>query len=462
MNNNNGFTLEVARGYLTSGIWGNIGKVLSFLNSLLVIYFLSVYDFGIYKLVLAFVGFAQIFLFSGFDGVIFNDIARTRGANDFKTADRIFLEYLFLKIFLSLLLFFIFFIGADFYYPSASNLIKSASIFIVLYALGDITEVFFKSTADFASLFKFPPLQEFLKSIFLIVGAMTFTLTVTAVIWIGVFAYIIAVLPFLARIIKSLYKQNTFSLKELLRFSELFAILKNHGKWGAATNIFSNLVTNIRPWLINFFVGTEGVGIYSVALGFVNNLASFMGLQKILSILAPREWLNQKRMEAIYYRGTKYATIAGLFIAILGGITVTIIIQVFYPKYLVSLPLFYIMVLSLILLGASDSANGILTIAREQKFLFGQAVLKSVLTITLNAVLLPLTGLYGAAFEYPLTILFLTALKYRKVKQINKELSLNFRKILTWDRYDTSAFNQLKSYIINILKSYYVRYSRHN
>ncbi|MDP2696310.1 MAG: oligosaccharide flippase family protein [bacterium] len=457
------FSLEVARGYIFSSLWGNIGKILGFANSLIVIYFLTVNDFGIYKLVLAFIGFVQILLFSGFDGVVFNDIARARGEQDDQKANRIFSEYLWIKVFLGSLLF----LGTlllspylSILEPTALSLVKIASALLLLYALADIVEVFFKATSDFKWLFGFPPLYELVKLISLIIIITTVGLSVELTIWSGILAYVVALVPF--------FVLNIFRAKaavkiswdwNILRFTELTSIFKAHGKWSIANNIFSNFVTNVRPWLIRFFLGIEAVGIYSVAASFVGHLNNFLGLQKILGILAPREWENKERMKKIFSRGTKYATIVAFLIVVSGTVGVVALITVFYPKYTLSLVPFVIMVISLLYTPLSDASNGILTIVRAQRFLFWQAIWKSFLTLALNIVFLPIFGISGAALEYFFNGLILTSFKYRKVKNIDSGFVLR-KDFFTIDRYDKNTFKQVWGYFIGKLMAVFNKQKR--
>lgn len=441
MNGNNGsFSLEVARGYLTSGIWGNIGKALSFLNSLLVIYFLSVYDFGVYKLVLAFVGFAQIFLFSGFDGVVFNDVARLRGDGDKRGASRTFLEYAASKLIISLLLL----LAAV---TATTGLFRIASLLVLLYSLGDIMEVFFKSTSDFRALYKFLPLYEGLKLVLIIAAAFSFGLSIKSVIWITVVSYAVAISPFLFKIFQELKIWRRGVGFEIFRFREIAKTLKTYGKWAVFNNIFSNFVTNVRPWLIKFFIGTEAVAIYSVALSFVSQLTSFLEFQKILGILAPREWANQERTERIYFRGIKYTTLASVLLIVTGSVGIYFLINIFYPKYLLSLPIFYIMILSLLHHGWSNGVNMVLTVEREQKFLFVQVVAKTLIALIGNTILLPIIGVYGAAWEYLLNVFLVTYFKYRRVKKIGPQFVLKLKQLFTIDQYDKEAFAHLKTYL---------------
>ena len=99
------FSQEVISGFVTYSVWNNLGKVLALINSLLIIYVFSVYDYGTYKLVFAFLGILQMFQLSGFDGVISNDVLRSVGEKNEPRAGRIFFEFAILKLFFSALIF---------------------------------------------------------------------------------------------------------------------------------------------------------------------------------------------------------------------------------------------------------------------------------------------------------------------------------------------------------------------
>ncbi len=446
------FSSEVAQGLVAYTFWNNIAKVFATLSALLIIYLLTVYEYGVYKLVFAFVGIAQIFEFSGFDSVISNDIIRASGVKNERKAATIFFEFAIVKICLSVAIFLIVFGGVDYYLSyqdhSAVALIKIAALVLIIFPLINIVKEVFRVRADFVALYKFEAVKEFVKLILLVGGVFFFRYSTKSIIWILILSYLIAIFPFLIKAISEIRGWKVFVNRDILRFREVVFILREHGKWAVANNIFSNFAGNIKLWLIKFFISTEAVAIFSVAQSFVGHLDSLLGGQRILGTLSSREWANRERTGRIYIRGMKYITLLSIVTGVFGLVSVTTIVNWFYPAYIQSLPLFYILLIPFAYYGLPIMTNTFLNTAREQKFLFWQAVYKTISIVTLNVLLLPLIGLYGMAIETVLTGMILTTSRYFKLRKISPHFSLNFKELFIFDEYDRSSLRQLKLYLI--------------
>ena len=87
-------------------VWGEsrnqavilVTRGLSMLSSLVVVAALSVYQFGLYQLILAAVGFASFFASGFFDDLVINDVARSLADGRKSFAKRLFNEYFWAKV----------------------------------------------------------------------------------------------------------------------------------------------------------------------------------------------------------------------------------------------------------------------------------------------------------------------------------------------------------------------------
>src|SRR3989344_2677953 len=74
------------------------------LNTFVIIYFLTLYEYGVFKLLLSLVGIFQSFVLSGLDGVIRNEIAHHIKDNKEKNAAQLFFEFFLVKGFIAIVI----------------------------------------------------------------------------------------------------------------------------------------------------------------------------------------------------------------------------------------------------------------------------------------------------------------------------------------------------------------------
>src|SRR3989344_4393571 len=105
---------------LESGAWYGAGTIFirltATLNTFIVIYFLTLYEYGVFKLILSLVGIFQAFVLSGLDGVIRNEIAHYLKDGKQKNASRMFFEFIFMKGTLAVLVWIILLVFIETYF----------------------------------------------------------------------------------------------------------------------------------------------------------------------------------------------------------------------------------------------------------------------------------------------------------------------------------------------------------
>ena len=91
---------------LQSGIYYAIGGVLAsciaLVSSLYVVHSLSLYEYGVFRLILSLTGLFDVLQFSGLNDVARNDVAIALKSQDEKSAAKIFFEFVWLKFVLML------------------------------------------------------------------------------------------------------------------------------------------------------------------------------------------------------------------------------------------------------------------------------------------------------------------------------------------------------------------------
>ena len=91
------------KGEAVSAFWNFLSKAIALLNTFLTITSLSLYQYGVFQLLLSFAGISSDVLNLG-SSVVSNEISRSVGENRASDAKRIFLQYSFVRIFLIIIL----------------------------------------------------------------------------------------------------------------------------------------------------------------------------------------------------------------------------------------------------------------------------------------------------------------------------------------------------------------------
>jgi len=204
----------------------------------------------------------------------------------------------------------------------------------------------------------------------------------------------------------------------------IITIIRTYGKWSVLSNIFSDLLSNARNYFIKFLISTEAVAIYNIAKSMMDSLYQIFPSNKILMIFLPYKISKDDLKEKYYHIGIKYATFFYTILMFAGYIGGTLIISLFFEKYVSSLPIFYIMLPVFLVFGLSDFVNSYLYVLRYQKILFYRTILKNISVITLTFLLVPIFGIYGLGIEYIITNLILIYSLYFVLKKMYPKLTI--------------------------------------
>src|SRR3989344_4889577 len=147
------------------------GQAISLLNSYFIISSLSVYYFGFYQLVLAFIALLRSVSMQLFDGLVTVEMRRYFNTQKLAFAKRIFLENVVARLVLALIMAAGVFFGADiiagFYGKDIAIFIKIASALLILRALQSLFSIFLQSVISFADQ-GLGFIREFIKLILII------------------------------------------------------------------------------------------------------------------------------------------------------------------------------------------------------------------------------------------------------------------------------------------------------
>jgi len=449
MGNPESLTKTIAKGgaFFTAG--NLIEKIVALVSGLLVIGLLSVYDYGLWRLILAAFSICLILTFPTISQITIADSSVEYGRRDFRKYKALLKQYAYFTIGISLLLWLIIFFSA----PLISKITgKDLTLFfqiISFYVLANgalnIYHTFFYSELRFKIIVA---LKIFSKISYLVliliflwflkIGLLGVILayTLSPIIVAGVF------FPLFVKRASYLRKIEEGDGKVFWRG------LKRHGKWGMATDYLADLTSNSRPWIIGYFLGVNSVAVFSVAQSFYGAIASALPLDKVLKPTIPRTIFDRERFNRLFQKSIKYSfwIHSCLFIAAL--IFVPPFVKIVFPKYLSSLPLFYILIFALFPLGSGVSLKGVFYSLKAQKGLFISTFARVFSVWIILPILILFLGLKGAALEFVFLSFLLVSVRYFIIKKIKPDLSINLRGLFKFDQYDkiliTKIINRIK------------------
>ncbi|OHA09038.1 MAG: hypothetical protein A3A44_00570 [Candidatus Sungbacteria bacterium RIFCSPLOWO2_01_FULL_60_25] len=426
------------RGYF----WSGIGQALSAANSFVVIAALSVYEFGLYQLVLSVIAITDSLLSGLFDDVLSNEVARSFAEGRRDHAKRLFLEYASFKIALGIAAFLALFAGAQLiavhYDKDIATLIRIASMFFIVNAISEVVSIFFRTTISYRAMGA-GAVQEFVRLALLLTFWARHALTLKELFIISI---VTAGVSFL-------YVGWSFSREYRLAFGHvpmkrawlMVGVVRQYGGWILMRYGISKVFKQIDPILVRIFLSTEAVGITSAATTGFTYMQQVFPLRSVTTLL-PRIIGDEARFGSAYRRGIKYLFWIGCAAVIASAVAVPVGIIVLLPKYQSAIPLFLLILVNIPLYGIYKFQKSSLIVLREQKILTMRLLTEGVATAAILAALLPIIGIYALAMDiflsYSWRVYFNTSMLARRYPH----LRLFPRKLFSYEAEDKEFFIQ--------------------
>ena len=394
------FLSSYVRGEVLSGGWTVLNKVVAGINAFIVLSHLEVFTYGVYVLIFAFVSLVTGLFQKPFADVVQNDIARFIGEKKEAEAKKLFLENLVVRATVALLLSLATFFGADiiarYYDQDIGMLFRILSPIFILDVLTLTPRTLFELRLRFGEPALRPVIYNSIK-LLLLGGAIAFYhLGLIEFLVIYLIATFLGLFVFLPRI-RELYAP--WAAIRAAKGSQLLPLVLGHGKWRAMSQALSSASSNIRPWLIHFFINTEAVAIYSVAESLFGALKTLLPSNTFVTLIPREVAANEERAVRVLIRGTKYLVITGFVFAAGGLLFVPPLVKLIVPSYVPSLPYFTLLLTILPLMGISSIATYFLFALQKQRFMFFVNLARIPLSWVFPAVLLYFFGLWGMPFE---------------------------------------------------------------
>lgn len=417
-------------------------------NSFLIISSLSLYEYGVFQLLLATYSFsAEV---EGLGGFVINDLARFIGEKKEAQAKKLFYEISFFRIGAGILFWLIAFFGAPLlsfrFGPDFIFIIRILSFLFLHDALLAFFRSLLKNRLQFAVLASRTSVSK-VSQLLILLGFFTWrSIGLREVVLALVISAFISTLSLWPAFWRSYKPWRGLKMAEE---KILFKALMAYGKWEVFSKIFSRAISFFQPWVIKVAVSTEAVAVFSIADTMITFLKELIPT-KTLSSLVPREVADRERSQRIFSRASKYLMFFAFLAAGGGLIAAYPFIKLFFPQYLVSLPYFYAM-LPLVPLTALGATTGtFITALRKQKFLFLRMLTKNFLTTVFLLTLVPLFKIWGMVTKEIMMTLIMFSLTCLYLKKIKPGISLRWREIFYFDGEDRiflrNIFGDLKRY----------------
>ena len=155
-NKNYSFSQKFFEGEALSGFWSLVLYGVVSLNSFIIIYFISVYEYGLYQLIISVVAAAESLTAGFLDMLFVTDFSRYIGLGENRLAKRIFSEFIFFKLVLAGMLVVLILSGANiishYYGQNIALFLRIASIALFFKVAVSAMNSFFDGNIYFNAL----------------------------------------------------------------------------------------------------------------------------------------------------------------------------------------------------------------------------------------------------------------------------------------------------------------------
>ncbi len=419
-------------------------KIIGIVTMIFTLRNLTVFEYGVAELVQSILPIMGIFLLPGLSTVVVADMGIARSGGDFAKMKGLFRAYCRLSILLGCIAWAILFlvsVALMMYYSADIGLYYAIISFALLIGPArSLILAYFSVMLRFREQALLVSVEEVVKLIIVVVASLINDLTIT---W-----YLIAIVASqgaaTAIFMPIFLKHYRLSLGQYVAESiPMFAFLYHHGKWGIAANYLSGIGQSVRAWLIKWSLGTEAVGLFSVAVGLIGHTRSLMPLSNIVAPLIPQFVSEKLKFYRIIQASIKYSSVGFAILAVVAAIAFPPVLGVLFPQYTASFVLYQILLISLVPTAFGNVFNQVFFALQAQRNLFLSMIYRLLASIVLLPVLAHLFGLYGVAIEFVLIIVLFAFERYRVLKKLLPDFTVSIRDLVRVTDEDRFVFGRI-------------------
>ncbi len=427
----------VFEGTFWTSIFGVLTKIIAMITAVLVLSHLSITEYGLSELAMSVVAFLSIFMLPGMIQVIVADMSTALGKEDYGRAREIGKNFFKLQsmlcgvAFLILLIISIF--ATKFFTSNVSGSLQILSLLFLISPIRGFFTLIFSVTKNFFAQGALSFLEELVR--FAIISyCFNFTeLRLEGVFLGGIGGPIISMLLLLSSF-KNSYRPIRESL--LTRTAPFFESILNHGKWSVFSSYFNTFGQNMRLWIVQAFLGTGAVGVVSLAFNLLSHTQSLISFSSILSPLISEHQEDKRLVNTMVAKAIKYQMFIFIFTGTIFFFGMPVLVGALFPKYLLALPLYKLLLFSMIPASFAVVFTPMFHAKKEQKSLFNAIMTKNVAIALGSLVFLPVFGIIGASFEYLVTLTYFLYERYKFLKKIYTGFSISWSSFFSFDEID--------------------------
>lgn len=434
------------KGEAISAFWNFITKGIGLLNTFLTITSLTLYQYGVFQLLLSFSGIPSDFLNLG-SAVISNEISRAIADNRMADAKRIFIEYSLVRFIISVLVWIVMFFGATYFFQKYNiDFIKDMrliSVLILTEGIFSIIRSLCLIRLEFGIVALRYTINKAVQSVVLIFFFLQGNLGLKQLIWSIIIASTLSVLAISFKFLRVYLRWSDVKPSKKIMVWNIFL---TYGTWDIVRQFANKVTFRVKPWLIKHFISTEAVAIFSIAETIVTTLQDILPSNTLQSLVPL--WIKDKALSVkMFSYGVKYFVLVGIIVATFGLIVVPPVVNFFFTKYTESLPLFYIMSINLPIFAAGILIGNYLIAHRQQKYIFFLHLFRNILTLSIITLTLPIIGLWGLSIEFVTVPLIMVIITYLYTKNQEKGFHFDFKIIFGFKEEDKDILRKGMSII---------------
>lgn len=443
---NKSITRIVAEGTFWTSFYSMMTKIVSIVSAVVVLRYLSISEYGLSELATSVVAMLSIFMLPGMLQVIIADVSSSLGKGEGGRAKEILHNFFRLQIILSLfaflLMFFIHLLATNIFTENVSSAIFILSFSFLLVPLRNLFTIIFIVTKSFYAQGIFSFLDELFR-LFLILFLFNYTEMRLEGVFLGsVIGQCLATVIIFPLFLK-LYKPINIHIKT--QTQNIFESLILHGKWSVFSSYFNTFGQNMRLWIIQLFLGTNAVSIFSLALNMFIHTQSLVSLSGTMSPIIAEHNADKRLINKIVSKAIKYQFIVFGVISLGGVIFMPVLVNYLFPKYITALPIYYIFLFTMIPTSFAGVFTAMFHAKKAQKSLFNSISIKNAFIVLLSVIFVPIFGIIGSVIEYFITSTFFAIERYFSLKKIYIDFNLNLKDMLKYDDLDKKIVNKIFS-----------------
>lgn len=450
-------TPQSLRGVIARGVgWlffnSVVNKFSGVATSLLKITHLTMFQYGLLTLTVSAVWMVNGIVNIGLQEFVIVDLNKAKGQNDMRAYKSLLVGFMKSNVVLAVAGWALLFFGsawiASFYHNDIWRYLRLFSFMILVSPFVNLYLVILRTHLQFKTVTWWSVTGSYLNLALIIVLVVVFDQGIYGVLWAELLYHFLLLMLFAPFVYK--HGAYLFTIKRRPGNS-IWLHVRDHGKWAMMGNLFSDFSQRLRPWLITFFLSVEAVAVYSVAVNLFSHLQGVAPISKVMAEVFPQHIESKEKLKGLYVRSVKYGLVMYLALGFASIWAVPLFVMWFFPQYVESLLLFFIILMLLPFQSVGTLQNSLLYSLRLQKGQFIIKLLQSVSIIVFSIILLQLFGLIGAAIEFVVGGMLVIVMRYWYLLKKIPYMRIDPKVFFEYDTVDKELVQAIKQKIKEVV-----------